>query len=187
MILEQAISAHTGGACGIVCTQPRRISAVGLAGRVADERGERAGATVGYAVRLESCRSPSTRLLFCTAGVLLRQMLDEGALDGTTHVVVDEVHERSIDSDLLLLLLSDVLTKHRSLRIVLMSATADAGAFAAYFAPTLAALREPAPSAVEVPGFTHPVRELFLEDVVELTGFVVGKGSRWARKGEGKV
>lgn len=69
-ILERAIARGEGAACNIVCTQPRRISAVGLAGRVAQERGERVGEVVGYSVRLDSKQSARTRLLFCTTGGL---------------------------------------------------------------------------------------------------------------------
>ena len=76
-----------------------------LAQRVAAERGGRVGGVVGYAVRLESRRSADTRLLFCTTGVLLRRLQDpSGGLGGLTHVVVDEVHERSLDGDLALAL-----------------------------------------------------------------------------------
>ena len=60
--------------CNIVCTQPRRISAIGVAERVASERNERAGNTVGYQIRLETKSSASTRLLFCTTGILLRRL-----------------------------------------------------------------------------------------------------------------
>ena len=68
-ILEEAIASGAGAACSIICTQPRRISAVGLATRVAAERGEPApGGTVGYSVRLDSKQSARTRLLFCTTG-----------------------------------------------------------------------------------------------------------------------
>ena len=76
-----------------------------LAQRVAAERGGRVGGVVGYAVRLESRRSADTRLLFCTTGVLLRRLQDpSGGLGGLTHVVVDEVRERSLDGDLALAL-----------------------------------------------------------------------------------
>lgn len=67
-ILESAIAAGEGARCNIVCTQPRRISAVGLAARVAAERGEKCGEVVGYSVRLDSKQSARTRLLFCTTG-----------------------------------------------------------------------------------------------------------------------
>lgn len=67
-ILEQAVAAGQGGSCSIIVTQPRRIAAIGLANRVAEERGEQVGGVVGYSVRLDSKSSPRTRLLFCTTG-----------------------------------------------------------------------------------------------------------------------
>ena len=102
-LLEEA--ADRGAALSIVCTQPRRISAMGVAERVANERGEPLGATVGYSIRLENKSSSATRLLFCTTGILLRRLEEDPTLQGTTHVVVDEVHERSVESDFLLMVL----------------------------------------------------------------------------------
>ena len=81
-ILDDAISSGYGGAVNIICTQPRRISAMGVATRVAAERCEPLGHTVGYQIRLESKRSSATRLLFCTTGVLLRRLETDPALDG---------------------------------------------------------------------------------------------------------
>ena len=186
-ILEQAIEDGRGAETNIVCTQPRRISAIGLAERVAAERLETCGDVVGYSVRLESKLSDKTRLQFCTMGILLRRLLSDPELRGVTHVVLDEVHERSVESDLLLLLLRRLLNRRRDLRVVLMSATADADFFAAYFtAPDAASVAAGvAPTAarkVFIRGFTHPVREYFLEDVLEMTGFLIGKASKWARK-----
>merc|ERR1719188_857574 len=106
--------------CNIVCTQPRRISAIGVAERVAAERNERAGNTVGYQIRLETKSSSSTRLLFCTTGILLRRLENDPQLSLVTHIVVDEVHERSEDSDFLLMILRGVLRKRPDLRVVLM-------------------------------------------------------------------
>lgn len=74
-ILEEEISSLRGANCNIICTQPRRISAISVAGRISSERGEKLGETVGYQIRLESQRSAQTRLLFCTTGVLLRQLV----------------------------------------------------------------------------------------------------------------
>jgi ATP-dependent RNA helicase DHX57 len=179
-ILEDAIEQSRGGECNIICTQPRRISAIGLASRVAQERGESVGSTVGYSVRLDSKQSRQTRLLFCTTGVMLRRLLGDPDLKSITHVVLDEVHERSIESDLLLFLLRDLLRtgKNPNVKIVLMSATADAQLFAGYFSTSRTSL----PPVISIPGFTHPVRDCFLEDVLELTGYQVGKTSKWAKK-----
>jgi ATP-dependent RNA helicase DHX57 len=82
----------------IVVAQPRRLAATGVAGRVANERGEANPGTgsVGHVVRGSSAICKNTRLLFCTTGVLLRQLQCEGALDSITHIVVDEVHERNL-------------------------------------------------------------------------------------------
>ncbi|GKV31947.1 hypothetical protein SLEP1_g40596 [Rubroshorea leprosula] len=74
-ILEEEISSLCGADCSIICTQPRRISALSVAARISSERGESLGETVGYQIRLESRRSAQTRLLFCTTGVLLRQLV----------------------------------------------------------------------------------------------------------------
>jgi hypothetical protein len=95
-VLEAAEAAAQEGA-NIVVTQPRRIAAVSVAARVAAERGEPVGASVGYAVRLEAARGAATRLLFCTTGVLLRRLRDDASLDGVTHVFVDEIHERGMN------------------------------------------------------------------------------------------
>jgi HrpA-like RNA helicase len=73
-LLEEAVAAGGGGACNIVCTQPRRISAIGVAERVAAERGERVGESVGYSIKGEQRQSAHTRLLFCTVGILLRRL-----------------------------------------------------------------------------------------------------------------
>lgn len=92
-------------------TQPRRIAAVGVAQRVADERCERVGAGVGYQIRGESKAGPGTRLLFCTTGLLLRRMQGDPQLDELTHLIVDEVHERHLDADFLLALLIGILPR----------------------------------------------------------------------------
>jgi ATP-dependent RNA helicase DHX57 len=102
---------------------------------VAIERGEsRAGiGSVGYSVRGDSANCGSTRLMFCTTGVLLRQLQSQGALENITHIVIDEVHERHLDSDVLLAILKQVLPENPHLNVVLMSATMEADKFASYF------------------------------------------------------
>ena len=98
-----------------------------MANRVADERGEGSPgkASVGYVVRGDNAMCNSTRLVFCTTGVLLRQLQSEGALDCVSHIVVDEVHERHLDSDILLGILKECLRSTPHLKVVLMSATMD--------------------------------------------------------------
>lgn len=159
-ILDALLEDGSAGRCSIVCTQPRRISAIGVADRVASERAEKLGDVVGYQIRLESRQSERTRLLFCTTGILLRRLVGQPLLDDVTHVIVDEIHERSLDSDFLLIVLRDLLPKRPDLRLILMSATLNAEMFSAYFgdAPT-----------VHIPGFTYPVEQLFLEDALQAT------------------
>ena len=105
-ILDDMIKCHRGATANIICTQPRRISALGLADRVSDERCSRVGDEVGYAIRGESKqKSGTTKITFVTTGVLLRRLQTSGgteddvvaALADVSHVVVDEVHERSLD------------------------------------------------------------------------------------------
>ena len=150
-ILESEIEAGRGAQCNIICTQPRRISAVSVSQRVAAERGESVGDSVGYQIRLENRRSDGTRLLFCTTGVLLRKLVKEPELDGVSHVVVDEIHERGMNEDFLLIILRDLLHKRPDLRLILMSATLNAELFSAYFAGA---------PMMHIPGFTFPVEEV---------------------------
>ncbi|KAJ2560035.1 helicase [Coemansia sp. RSA 1933] len=148
---------RTGQHVNIICTQPRRLSAVGVAGRVAAERSTQGAHMVGYAVRGESKQTRDTRLLFCTTGVLLRMLAQAPSLDGVTHVVCDEVHERSVDSDLLLALLrAAVALNGAKLRVVLMSATARSDVFARFFGA--------ATPVVSIPGRTFPVTDVYLDD-----------------------
>ncbi|MCO5590441.1 hypothetical protein L7F22_044411 [Adiantum nelumboides] len=160
-ILESEIEAGRGGSCNIICTQPRRISAMSVAERVAAERGEPLGESVGYKVRLEGSRGRDTRLLFCTTGILLRRLILDPTLSGVSHVIVDEIHERGMNEDFLLIVLKDILPCRPDLRVILMSATLNAELFSKFFnmAPTC-----------HIPGFTHPVKAHFLEDILDLTG-----------------
>ena len=105
--------------------------------RVAQEQGEPLGKSVGYQIRLEKVM-PSTpdSVLFCTTGVLLRRMQGDTQLEDFTHVVLDEVHERDVKSDFLMMLLRDLIRIRSDIRIILMSATLNARLFSDYFGGT---------------------------------------------------
>ncbi|KAL2929134.1 DExH-box ATP-dependent RNA helicase DExH3, partial [Bienertia sinuspersici] len=94
---------------------------------------------VGYKVRLEGMKGKNTHLLFCISGILLRRLLSDRNLNGVTHVFVDEIHERGMNEDFLLIVLKDLLPRRRDLRLILMSATLNAELFSNYFggAPTI--------------------------------------------------
>ncbi|KAL4588057.1 hypothetical protein LXL04_000935 [Taraxacum kok-saghyz] len=161
-ILESEIESARGATCSIICTQPRRISAMSVAERVAAERGENLGDSVGYKVRLEGIKGRDTRLLFCTTGILLRRLLLDRSLQGVTHVIVDEIHERGMNEDFLLIVLKELLPRRPELKLILMSATLNAELFSSYF--------HGAPM-IHIPGFTYPVRSYFLENILEMTGY----------------
>lgn len=116
----------------VVVLEPRRIAARMAARRVASEIGERVGETVGYQVRFEDVAGPRTRLRFVTEGVLTRRLTSDPFLKGVSAVVLDEFHERHLESDLALALLRRLQNKRPDLRIVVMSATLDAGSVAHY-------------------------------------------------------
>ncbi|GMH39242.1 hypothetical protein BSKO_07140 [Bryopsis sp. KO-2023] len=161
-ILESEIEAGRGDKCSIICTQPRRLSAMSVATRVADERAEPIGQSVGYQIRLDAQRSARTKLLFCTSGVLLRKLMGDPKLDGVSHIIVDEIHERGMNEDFLLIVLKSLLHKRRDLRLILMSATLNSKLFSAYYGGA---------PMTHIPGFTFPVQEFFLEDALEKSSY----------------
>ncbi|KAK3237473.1 hypothetical protein CYMTET_52455, partial [Cymbomonas tetramitiformis] len=166
-ILEDMEERSEGAQCVIMVTQPRRIAAISTAERVAQERGESIGQSVGYQVRLDK-REPRRfgSILFQTTGILLRKIAavqGEGQeiLGAVSHLVIDEVHERDLDTDFLLCQIRNLMRSGRvpNLRLVLMSATVDSHLFSDYF--------DRAPS-IHIPGFMHPVQEHYLERLPEL-------------------
>ncbi|KAF8946016.1 hypothetical protein BGZ47_001510 [Haplosporangium gracile] len=176
-LAEFMLEGGLGDQCDIVCTQPRRISAISIANRVSEELGDtrnsagKPNTLVGYQIRLESRVAPSNILKFCTTGILLRRLESDKTLKGVTHLVIDEVHERTLESDFLLIILKKLLPCRPDLKIVLMSATVDSARFSEYFngCPVL-----------EVPGRTFPVHAHFLEDVVDVTGYTLEEDSEYA-------
>jgi ATP-dependent RNA helicase DHX57 len=147
---------------------------------VSEERCSAVGQEVGYIIRGESRTSPSTKITFVTTGVLLRRLQTSGgssddvvqSLADISHVIIDEVHERSLDTDFLLVLLRDVLKMRKDLKLILMSATLDAGVFEDYFKTNCKVGR------VEISGRTYPVEDYYLDDVIRMTGFNAGRGGR---------
>ncbi|KAL0723819.1 hypothetical protein Bca4012_038418 [Brassica carinata] len=148
--------------CKIICTQPRRISAISVSERISWERGETIGNNVGYKVRLKSKGGRQSSVVFCTNGVLLRVLVGKGGgscVPDITHIIVDEIHERDCYSDFMLAIIRDFLPLNPHLRLILMSATLDAERFSEYFGGC---------PVVQVPGFTYPVRTFYLEDALSV-------------------
>jgi len=117
--------------------------------------------------------SKKTRLLLCTTGILLRRLQCDPDLASVSHVFVDEVHERDLNTDFLLIILKDLLARRKSLKLVLMSATLNAEAFSDFFNGS---------AIMSIPGRAHPVQEYRLEDVLQATGYEVQEGSEFAAK-----
>ncbi|CAM8992581.1 unnamed protein product [Rhodiola kirilowii] len=161
-ILESEIEIGNGAYTSIICTQPRRMSAMTVSERVAAERGEKLGESVGYKVRLDGMKGRDTKLLYCTTGIMLRRLLFDKDLDGVTHVIIDEIHERGINEDYLLVVLKDVLSRRPDLKLILMSATMDSLLFSFYFGSA---------PAISIPGQTYPVASHFLENILEKTRY----------------
>ncbi|TFK30455.1 DEAH box polypeptide 36 [Coprinopsis marcescibilis] len=171
IILDDDIRRGMGAQCNVICTQPRRLAAISVADRVSKERGEPLGTTVGYQVRFErKLPEPGGSITFCTTGILLKRLQsglsyksDGGPLDDITHIVVDEVHERDVDTDLLLVvlkrLMQDRMARKKPLKIVLMSATIDPTLFQNYFEETNG---KPC-GIIDIPGRTFPVQRRFMD------------------------
>ncbi|TNN66622.1 putative ATP-dependent RNA helicase DHX34 [Liparis tanakae] len=142
----------SAGFSHIACTQPRRIACISLAKRVSFESLNQYGSKVGYQIRFEGTRTPSTKLLFLTEGLLLRQIQQDGTLSQYQVLIVDEVHERHLHCDFLLGVLRSLLSDQPDLRLILMSATINIKLFSEYFrsAPVL-----------QVPGRLFPIQVIY--------------------------
>lgn len=132
----------------VACTQPRRVAAMSVAQRVAEEMDVKLGEEVGYSIRFENKTSNKTILKYMTDGMLLREAMEDHDLKRYSCIILDEAHERTLATDILMGLLKQVIKRRPDLKIIIMSATLDAEKFQKYFneAPLLA-----------VPGRTHPV------------------------------
>ncbi|CAM9850836.1 unnamed protein product, partial [Discosporangium mesarthrocarpum] len=173
-----------GPGCKIVCTQPRRISTIAVAERIAEERGEKIGDKVGYSIRLESSASMATQLMLMTPGILLKKLHTDPMLKEFTHILIDEVHERDRNSEFLLIVLRRLLPKRPDLKVVLMSATLQQGKYSDYFGGC---------PITTIGARTFPVQAFFLEDVLlqtrylEEIGVVTGPGGGELDLGGGSI
>uniref|UniRef100_A0A3Q3BAB6 RNA helicase n=1 Tax=Kryptolebias marmoratus TaxID=37003 RepID=A0A3Q3BAB6_KRYMA len=194
-ILDDHINRGVGSMCRVVCTQPRRISAISVAERVAAERAESVGNgnSCGYQIRLQS-RLPRRQgsILYCTTGIILQWLRSDPLLSSISHLVLDEIHERNLQSDVLLIIVKNLLKVRNDLKIILMSATLNAEKFSKYFGvqstkfhffvclfvcsaevfvlTRIVFCSDNCPM-IHIPGLTFPVEEYLLEDIVEMTRY----------------
>ena len=139
----------------VACTQPRRVAAMSVAQRVANEMDVTLGDEIGYSIRFEDVTSQKTILKYMTDGMLLREAMNDHDLKRYSTIILDEAHERTLATDTLMGLLKEVALRRPDLKIVIMSATLDAQKFQTYFndAPLL-----------PVPGRTHPVEIFYTQE-----------------------
>ncbi|KAJ1902145.1 hypothetical protein LPJ66_000234 [Kickxella alabastrina] len=132
----------------IGCTQPRRVAAMSVAARVAEEVGTKLGHDVGYAIRFEDCTSEKTEIVYMTDGLLFREFMTEPDLGGYSVIMIDESHERTLHTDILFALVKDIVRFRPDLKLLISSATMDAQKFSEYF--------DDAP-IFKIPGRPYPV------------------------------
>ncbi|KAG2645585.1 hypothetical protein PVAP13_2KG431815 [Panicum virgatum] len=148
---------------GVVgCTQPRRVAAMSVAKRVSEEMETDLGDKVGYAIRFEDVTGPNTIIKYMTDGVLLRETLKDADLDKYRVIVMDEAHERSLNTDVLFGILKKVVARRRDFKLIVTSATLNADKFSKFFGGV---------PIFHIPGRTFPVNIMFsktpCEDYVE--------------------
>jgi HrpA-like RNA helicase len=141
----------------LICTQPRLIAATSVAERVAQEVGCPCGSVVGYKVRFDDKTGPLTRILYVTDGIMLKEFINDPNLSTVGAIMVDEAHERSLNTDILLGLLRDVIRRNAQIKVIVASATINADKFSAFF--------DNAP-VFTVTGRTYPVERFYAEEPV---------------------
>ena len=139
---------YTKDGLKVGCTQPRRVAAMSVAARVAEEMGVKVGNEVGYSIRFEDATSEKTILKYMTDGMLLREFLTEPDLGAYSALMIDEAHERTLHTDILFGLVKDITRFRPELKLLISSATMDAQKFAKYF--------DDAP-IFNIPGRRYPV------------------------------
>ncbi|GMK53866.1 hypothetical protein CspeluHIS016_0104520 [Cutaneotrichosporon spelunceum] len=135
----------------ICCTQPRRVAAMSVAKRVSEEMECELGGLVGYSIRFEDVTSKATKIKYMTDGILLRESLTDQDLDGYSVIILDEAHERSLSTDIIMGLLRKIITRRRDLKLIVTSATMNAQKFSDFFGNA---------AQFTIPGRTFPV-EIF--------------------------
>lgn len=159
--LAQYLEEEGYGSFGVIgCTQPRRVAAVSVAQRVSEEfrDGCELGSEVGYSIRFEDCTSEKTVIKFMTDGILLRESLSDPDLDRYSVVIMDEAHERSLNTDVLFGVLRGVMTRRRDLKVIITSATMNAEKFSTFFG---------AAPIFTIPGRTFPVDTFYSKNPIE--------------------
>ncbi|UPQ97127.1 DEAH-box nuclear pre-mRNA splicing factor [Chloropicon primus] len=139
----------------IGCTQPRRVAAMSVAKRVSEEFGCRLGEEVGYAIRFEDRTSKDTVIKYMTDGMLLREVLLKETLHDYSVIILDEAHERTINTDVLFGLLKNLVQQRKDIKIIITSATLDAEKFSSYFFNC---------PIFTIPGRMFPVEILYTKD-----------------------
>ncbi|UMM11340.1 hypothetical protein L5515_000674 [Caenorhabditis briggsae] len=150
----------------IMVTQPRRLAAISISERVAKERGESLGHIVGYKIRLESRSSEKTLLTYCTTGVLLRMLTSDPIASGITHIIMDEIHEREINTDYLLIALRECLKHRKDLKVILMSATIEGNMqlFSSYF-------QNQSVDVLRIESRTFDVKTFYIDQILAMSGY----------------
>ena len=163
-ILDDALSSTSPKACKILVSQPRRVAAMKLAERVAAERHEALGKTVGFAVAGEKRRGSDTAIVYCTTGYLLQMLVhDPFKIEQYTHIVLDEIHERNIDADFAMLVVRKLVSDMPHVKVVLMSATMQVDLVVRYFQEVFGKQEVSAPYFVGMKLF--PVETFFVDDL----------------------
>ncbi|XP_034834084.1 probable ATP-dependent RNA helicase spindle-E [Maniola hyperantus] len=158
--------------CKIIVTQPRKIAAISIARRVAQERGWDVGGLVGYQIGLENRTTSDTRIHYVTTGVLLQKLVMAKNMNEYTHIILDEVHERGQEMDFLMLVVKKFLyTVSPLVRVILMSATFNCETFANYFLIPMADTRQQASFLkITVNEPTFSVKTFYLDDLQKYFG-----------------
>lgn len=136
----------------IGCTQPRRVAASSVAKRVANEKGGKVGDLVGYAIRFEDCTSPATKIKYMTDGILLRESISDPALEQYSVIIMDEAHERSLNTDVLFGIMKKVMQRRTDLKLIVTSATMNSERFSDFFGSV---------PVFTIPGRTFPVQTFY--------------------------